>query len=506
MLVTIQQARLSFNFTDSQRNGDKYSGKVAYIFAFERSAHSESATECQNSLETDVFVGDNCLLVDLFPVKTATSVCIDSIKCTRGKQVFMCKLHNEYLRLYTSEIRPQGDSISIWKEKLCGCEYQQFEITLGFHAIIAPNGKDLVGIYSTDLSPASNADRLASSGKNTVSLSEKKKTNERFLVTTFFEPHYACLCFPCIDSPEFRIPWEIDFLHESSRQVLSNMSPTNQRAQYFLRDSGICRTQFPPTPPLPCYLLCWVIAPEFEEHRGDITVERSSDIPEVVLFVPKGVRYSAQVPETVLYWVEKTLEMCTQYFDLPLDIPVFQIVLLPEMLIGGMECHGLTMLNLAKDVGVLSTKPSGDKRKKSHEREFYSLVVHEVIHHWVGNTVGMSFALKEGLTQHLEKEFYDKIARGVSSSVHPSTDQKKELPIDSKLKNAIEQRLRSIVSAENSSSAVFKGSVYMNAAKEIDTLADLLGGDRLRRNLVQLVHERMFSFVSLNAALEYMFA
>ena len=73
------------------------------------------------------------------------------------------------------------------------------------------------------------------------------------------------------------------------------------------------------------------------------------------------------------------------------------VLFVPLMPIGGMEHHGNIFLNES------IIRPPLKAVRSKVEDEVITLVVHELCHHWLGNVVGMPFAVKEGLCQVLER-------------------------------------------------------------------------------------------------------
>jgi len=74
---------------------------------------------------------------------------------------------------------------------------------------------------------------------------------------TQFESISARAVFPCFDEPRFKTPFQITLTVPSDQIVASN-TPVDRAVPL---PNGLQRVAFLPTPPLPTYLVAWVVGP-----------------------------------------------------------------------------------------------------------------------------------------------------------------------------------------------------------------------------------------------------
>lgn len=106
------------------------------------------------------------------------------------------------------------------------------------------------------------------------------------------------------------------------------------------------------------------------------------------------------------------------------------IVVAPTMpYISGMEHHGCIFLNesiysLTQSVGGTGARGASRSNAPGSETvvevERVELIVHELVHHWVGNALGMPFVLKEGVCQLMEQCLGDVIMGRPMRKVRPA--------------------------------------------------------------------------------------
>ena len=81
------------------------------------------------------------------------------------------------------------------------------------------------------------------------------------------------------------------------------------------------------------------------------------------------------------------------------------LVAVPKLHLGGMENDGIIFIR--EDVGVWpassSAKGTDAAAMPGRKAVLAKLIVHEVAHHWLGNAIGLPFAIKEGLCMSIEQ-------------------------------------------------------------------------------------------------------
>ncbi|EPY20939.1 hypothetical protein STCU_08769 [Strigomonas culicis] len=101
--------------------------------------------------------------------------------------------------------------------------------------------------------------------------------------------------------------------------------------------------------------------------------------------------------------------------------------------ISGMEHHGCIFLN--EDIYRTPSGKGAAKRNAEAQKVAQTeLIIHEIIHHWIGNALGLPFAIKEGICLLLEQCLGDvllgkpmrKIAPPAGAAVAHKTEEGKE--------------------------------------------------------------------------------
>ncbi|EKF29471.1 aminopeptidase, putative,metallo-peptidase, clan MA(E), family M1, putative [Trypanosoma cruzi marinkellei] len=278
------------------------------------------------------------------------------------------------------------------------------------------------------------------------------------VLLTHFEVALARLAFPCPDDSQcYRLIWHLQSLQLPLNYsvVVSNTAKLSEKAM------GRKGTQhnFSSVGPLPAYVLAFAAfsgsmevveetlflhGPSMHNAEGQnlshSTVEKTIPL-RIVASTSSGVTLDTlrQIAGTV----REAVNLLENFFASPLPLQqmpfsnafewqeeVLTIVVAPTMpYISGMEHHGCIFLNEAiyrsfsRDGTVKgtirrpTTEPNG-----THEASRVALIVHELAHHWVGNTLGMPFVLKEGICLLLEQWFGDVIVGKPMRSIRPSDD------------------------------------------------------------------------------------
>ncbi|RNF00195.1 putative aminopeptidase, putative,metallo-peptidase, clan MA(E), family M1 [Trypanosoma rangeli] len=294
-------------------------------------------------------------------------------------------------------------------------------------------GWDQGGIYTND-----NAESAAGAARG--------------VLLTHFEVALARLAFPCPDDAQhYRLIWQLQSLQlpSSYSLVVSNTARMSEKA---MGGRGTQHT-FSPVGPIPAYALAFAafsgsveMVEELLRLRGSPTTAaagRNADeklVPlRVVAATSSGV--TSHTLRRIADIVQEAVQLLEDYFAAPLPLQqmpfshdlewreeLLTIVLAPTMpYISGMEHHGCIFLNEAI---YRSSACDGSARGpgKHHdagaggttEASRVELIVHELAHHWVGNTLGMPFVLKEGVCLLLEQCFGDVIMGRPMRSITPS--------------------------------------------------------------------------------------
>lgn len=302
---------------------------------------------------------------------------------------------------------------------------------------------------------------------------------------THFEVHLACAAFPCPDHPAYRIIWTMESLHlplayggatleESASFVFAN-SPCVQHTV----TSHSTQLRFAPCGPIPAYVLFFGLftAPL---TMASIRLAASSSACRAPCGFERDlvVRVGSSVPcdvDRVLSHAVKAVQLMVDFMDCCIPLlpetagedgesaySTLTVLVVPTVpYIGGMEHHGVIALN--RDIFYSSSGGGGGAAKELEQAE---LIVHEIAHHWCGNAIGMTFAIKEGVCQLLEKYFGPVLLGRLPQKLIPCEEREVEEPTSGK---------------------EFTINAYAKALQALQTLVSSRGISHLQRVLQQLV-------------------
>eukprot|EP01079_Euglenida_sp_SAG-EU17-18_P011744 gene11744-2138_t len=237
---------------------------------------------------------------------------------------------------------------------------------------------------------------------------------------THFEPVSARFAFPCMDEPARRSVFSITIIVPDlpGRTVLSNMPPA---AITNLGD--LVEYAFEDTIPMPAYLIAYYVG------QAECLEAEACGIP-VRVYTPLGQKelgaYTLKVATYVLAWlsdyfdVQPTLRSILAHLisfcpvsdipspaptrKVPYPLPKMDLLIPPEMPIGGMENWGLIILHPCVLLDP-SSAPLGRQQGTA------LLVSHELSHMWFGDLVSIEWWdhlwLKEGFADWVNKLPFD---------------------------------------------------------------------------------------------------
>ncbi|EPY27016.1 aminopeptidase [Angomonas deanei] len=225
------------------------------------------------------------------------------------------------------------------------------------------------------------------------------------VILTHFEVFLSRLAFPSPDHPRYRVRWQMKQLQlpSSFSTVLHNCGETSSKVQ-----GDSVQYSFPSFGPLPAYLVCFAAITEtllvhhdtFTHQEFPMSLSPPVEASLRVVALP-GRGVEPQTLERVAELVKKSVPLLESFFRCPfpaLLTDCFTVALLPTMpYISGMEHHGCIFLNETIYSTHSKSPPSGAERDQ--------LVIHEVTHHWAGNSLGLCFSVKEGICLLLEQVF-----------------------------------------------------------------------------------------------------
>lgn len=336
--------------------------------------------------------------------------------------------------------------------------YCTVDIVISFQSSLSEDGN---GIYCCSSRPA-----VATPFANGMNL-----TSPAFLIATQFEVDHAHKSFPCIDFVFIRqlvkfvllVPPNTfcrsnggggnaeELSTQSSRNALFNSVSTSKCASSAAgaskgvnSSSSITTQQFPfkkeslppSVRPIPFYIAGFIASTiplvstfqtvtlpllqllhhheETKESNDNATGDYYEDVPEETIEFCVVTTYDSPfMTEIALKSLIDSTKELRQFFHCPLELPHLWMFAAPKLVLGGMENDGFIFLK--ESIGVTNHSQPGQGRRSTEAatKELVRFVVHEVVHHWVGNRIGFSFAWKEGITLVLER-YYGNILLGLN--------------------------------------------------------------------------------------------
>ena len=169
---------------------------------------------------------------------------------------------------------------------------------------------------------------------------------------TMSEPIYARRIFPCIDEPDRKVPWQLTLDVPAGDTAASNAPVVHESPL----DADRKRVEFAPTLPLPSYLVAFAVGPFEVVDLGRARVlVRPGHLP-----LPPALGTTSDL-----------LARLEEYTGVPYPYPKLDLVVVPQLGVGGMEHPGL--ISLDDDMVASPYAANG--------------LAHELAHQWFGNLV-----------------------------------------------------------------------------------------------------------------------
>jgi aminopeptidase N len=195
---------------------------------------------------------------------------------------------------------------------------------------------------------------------------------EKQIVATQFESHYAREAFPCIDEPQAKAEFDLTIITPEDELVLSN----NTVLKESIDQSGNKKTSFKTTPKMSTYLLAFIIGDL--EHK-ELTTKNGT------LLRAYATPNNVDKVDFALDIASKSLELFEDYFEIKYPLEKCDFIALPDFASGAMENWGC--ITFREQSMLVDDKTTS----LSSKQYIATTVAHELAHQWFGNLVTMKW-------------------------------------------------------------------------------------------------------------------
>jgi aminopeptidase N len=199
----------------------------------------------------------------------------------------------------------------------------------------------------------------------------KDKEEEKYLITTQFEPIEARKAFPCFDDPDKKATFDLTLIFSKELKAISNTLPI--REEIFGEKKKVI---FETSPKMSTYLLYIGIGDFYflEDKYKDVLIR--------VAFTPKEKLEGAKF---ALENCKKFLSYLEEYFDAPYPLKKLDLIAIPDFAAGAMENWGAITFRENLLLVFEGITPQTAKERVCE------VIAHELVHMWFGNLVTMKW-------------------------------------------------------------------------------------------------------------------
>ncbi len=199
----------------------------------------------------------------------------------------------------------------------------------------------------------------------------KDKEEEKYLITTQFEPIEARKAFPCFDDPDKKATFDLTLIFPKELKAISNTLPIKEEIL-----GGKKKVIFETSPKMSTYLLYIGIGDFYflEDKYKDVLIR--------VAFTPKEKLEGAKF---ALENCKKFLSYLEEYFNVPYPLKKLDLIAIPDFAAGAMENWGAITFRENYLLVFEGITPQTAKERVCE------VIAHELVHMWFGNLVTMKW-------------------------------------------------------------------------------------------------------------------
>jgi tricorn protease interacting factor F2/3 len=199
----------------------------------------------------------------------------------------------------------------------------------------------------------------------------KDKEEEKYLITTQFEPIEARKAFPCFDDPDKKATFDLTLIFPKDLKAISNTLPIKEE---ILGEKK--KIIFETSSKMSTYLLYIGIGDFYflEDKYKDVLIR--------IVVTPKEKLEGAKF---ALENCKKFLSYLEEYFNVPYPLKKLDLIAIPDFAAGAMENWGAITFRENLLLVFEGITPQSAKER------ICEVIAHELVHMWFGNLVTMKW-------------------------------------------------------------------------------------------------------------------
>lgn len=202
--------------------------------------------------------------------------------------------------------------------------------------------------------------------------------SDRWFLSTHSQPHFARYIFPCLDDINLKCPIQLKLTVDDRFTCISNMPIESSDLVSGTRNKTVL---FKTSPPMTTSVFSFAIG-DFEciENTVELPISKSSLPLKIYTMVGESERASH-----ALSVVSKAIIELETQLKYPYPLPKLDFVAAPFLSDGGVE--NWSMIQIINDHILLPDWKVSDAQLQRQKKTITDVVVHEIIHMYVGNLI-----------------------------------------------------------------------------------------------------------------------
>jgi alanyl aminopeptidase len=331
----------------------------------------------------------------------------------------------------------------------------------------APGGKDFASLSFDHPVSGKGVLHIAYQGKISRNSSAglfQMKEGDQWYVYSQFEPTDARRAFPCLDEPNFKVPWQLTLHVRKDDVALANTPALSETAE----PDGMKVVRFKESQPLPSYLVALAVG-----HFDVVDAGKLGKTPLRVI-TPQGKAAGAKYAVEAIPQLLKLLE---DYFGTPYPYEKLDAIAMPisnfAMENAGLITYGETLL---------LSKPEEDSINR--QRSFAITAAHEMAHQWFGDLVTTAWWNDIWLNEAFASWMERKIVIAWKPEWHEEvTSVQARLGAMRQDTLVTARKIRQPIESNDDIANAFDGITYEKGAAVIQMFETWIGKDKFRKGV-----------------------